>query len=389
MRSAFRQKRFFPILCLNPNALFLSAEHLLLGAFLLATAVQLAFWLGPFLKFARHRPAPPPEVPPEPVSIIICARNEAENLKENLPYFLSQDYPDYEIIVVNDQSSDKSLEVLLEIQQKSPILRLISITTKDARGKKAALSKGIKAAKHEILLLSDADCRPASSKWLEQTQAFIRDRAEIGLGYSPYLRGKGMLNAFIRFETVYSAIQYLSFAFVGMPYMGVGRNLAYRSYLFHRAGGFAMHADVTSGDDDLFINQVATASNTRVIMSPDAFVFSRAKSSWRGYYRQKRRHLSTGSRYRWKHKLLLGALSASHFGHYVFGLASILFYNLAIIVIFNYLARIVVVSTVYFLTLRKLRDPSLFFWVPIFDTLYILYYLLFAPALFKTKEPWT
>jgi poly-beta-1,6-N-acetyl-D-glucosamine synthase len=366
-----------------------SPSQITLFLFLAATAVQLAYWLGPFLRFALHRPAPLPAAPPEPVSIIICARNEAEQLAHHLPYFLAQDYPDYELIVVNDHSSDKSLDVLLEIQRKSPILRIVSITTKDARGKKAALSEGIKAAKNKIVLLSDADCRPASSMWVEQMQASLYGTTKIGLGYSPYFRDKGILNAFIRFETVYSAIQYLSFAFVGCPYMGVGRNLVYRKSLFEKAGGFASHQAVTSGDDDLFVNQVATADNTRVVLSPTAFVYSQPKSSSRGYYRQKRRHLSTGSRYRWQHQLLLGLLSASHFGHYVLGLASILFFNLAIIVIINYLARIVVVSAVYFYTLRKLRDPSLIYWVPIFDALYIFYYLLFAPALFKTKEPWT
>ena len=367
----------------------LSLGQFILLLFLAATAIQLAYWLGPFLRFALHRPVPPPAVPPEPVSIIICARNEAAQLARHLPYFLAQDHPDYELIVVNDQSSDKSLDVLLEIQRKSPILRIVSITTKDARGKKAALSEGIKAAKNKIVLLSDADCQPASAQWATQMQSAVSGPTLIVLGYSPYFQEEGMLNAFIRFETVYSAIQYLSFAFVGCPYMGVGRNLAYRKSLFEQAGGFASHQAVTSGDDDLFVNQVATANNTRVVLSPLAFVYSQPKSSSRGYYRQKRRHLSTGSRYRWQHQLLLGLLSASHFGHYVLGLASILFFNLAIIVIINYLARIVVVSAVYYYTLRKLRDPSLIYWVPIFDALYIFYYLLFAPALFKTKEPWT
>ncbi|WP_282783709.1 glycosyltransferase [Phaeodactylibacter xiamenensis] len=364
-------------------------EPILLGLFLAATFVQLLYWLGLFSRLALYRQPPPPKVPPEPVSIIICAHNEAENLRQNLPLFLAQDYPDFEVLVVNDASTDNSLEILLEFKRKSPNLRVANLTTKVSRGKKAALSKGIKAAKHSILLLSDADCRPVSSKWLEHMQAFIRDRVEIGLGYSPYIREKGILNATIRFETVYSAVQYSSFAFVGMPYMGVGRNLIYRKHLYREAGGFDDHMDVTSGDDDLFINAVATPYNTRVILSPEAFVFSKAKSSWRGYYRQKSRHLSTGTRYRPVHQLLLGALSASHFGHYVFGLALILFHNLETIVFINYLVRIVVVTAMYGLITRKLRDPSLVFWVPLFDALFILYYLIFAPALFKKKEPWT
>lgn len=364
-------------------------QDTLLCLFLTATAIQLFYWLFVFSRLAFYRQPPLPPGPREPVSIIICARNEADNLRRNLPFFLAQDYPKYEVVVVNDNSSDKTLEVLLDFQKKSPILRLIDINVSTPRGKKAALSKGVNAAKFEILLLSDADCRPASPQWLDFMQAFIRDRAKIGLGYSPYFRGKGILNAFIRFETVYSAIQYLSFAFMGLPYMGVGRNLCYRKSLFRGSGGFDSHAHIASGDDDLFINQVATGANTRVILSPKAFVFSEPKSSWRGYYRQKSRHLTTGTRYRLVHQLALGLLSASHFGHYACGIALILFHNLELTVFINYLARIAVASALYMLIMRKLHDTSLIRWVPLLDVLYAVSYLVFAPALFlKPKEKW-
>ena len=362
---------------------------ILLILFLSATAIQLLYWLFVFSRLAFYRQPPPPPSPPEPVSVIICAKNEEKNLKRNLPYFLAQDYPAFELIVVNDNSSDKTLATLLEFQKKSPILQIIDVKVNTPRGKKAALSKGIKAAKFEILLLSDADCRPASPQWLNTIQAFIRDRAEIGLGYSPYYRGKGILNAFIRFETTYSAIQYLSFALMGLPYMGVGRNLTYRKSLFRGSGGFDSHAHIASGDDDLFINQVATRANTRVILSPKAFVFSEAKSSWRGYYRQKSRHLTTGTRYRLVHQLALGLLSASHFFHYACGIALILFHNLEPLIFFNYLARIGVVSFMYTLIMRKLHDTSLISWIPLLDVLYACFYLVFAPALFlKPKEKW-
>jgi cellulose synthase/poly-beta-1,6-N-acetylglucosamine synthase-like glycosyltransferase len=328
-------------------------------------------------------------VAPEPVSIIICAHNEEENLRENLPYFLHQDYPCYELIVVNDHSSDKTLKILLDFQKKNPNLRVINITVDTPVGKKTALSKGIEAAQFEILLLSDADCRPASSMWVEHLQAFIRDGVEIGLGYSPYLRGEGvLLNAFIRFETVYTAYQYLSLAFVGFPYMGVGRNLVYRKHLFLHSGGFDKHADVPSGDDDLFINQVATSANTQVILLPTAFTYSRPKSSWRGYYRQKTRHLATGIRYRFVHQAALGLLSASHFGHYAFGIALALFNDFLTVVFINYLVRIAVVSFMYKRTLRKLQDPALWPWVPLLDAMYVGFYLLFAPAIFKKLKKW-
>ncbi len=362
--------------------------EILLQLFIGCTAIQLFYWLFIFSRLAFFRQPAPPEGPREPVSVIICAKNEEAALRRNLPYFLAQDYPEYEIIVVNDNSSDKTLDILLDFQKKNPRLRVIDVIINTSPGKKAVLSRGIEAANFEIVLLSDADCRPSSPHWLDITQAFIRDRVKIGLGYSPYFRGKGILNAFIRFETVYSAIQFISFALVGMPYMGVGRNLAYRKSLFHESGGFASHAHVVSGDDDLFINQVATGANTRVILSPLAFVFSEPKSSWRGYYRQKSRHLTTGVRYRIVHQLALGLLSASHFGHYSCGIALILFYNLESLVFIHYLARIGIASTVFALCLRKLHDKSLIRWFPLLDALYACFYLVFAPALFKTKEKW-
>ena len=367
----------------------ISTTDILLFLFLASTAVQLFYWLFIFSRLAFYRqPNAQPTTGKEGVSVIICARNEAENLRQNLPYFLSQDYPAYEVIVVNDNSSDKTWEVLLDFQKKTPILRLVSVTANTSPGKKEALTKGIEAARFEILLLSDADCRPASSMWVEQMQAFVRGREKIGLGYSPYYRGKGILNAFIRFETVYSATQFFSFALMGLPYMGVGRNLVYRKSLFHESGGFATHADVASGDDDLFINQVATRHNNTVILSPHAFVYSSPKDTWGGYYHQKSRHLTTGIRYRLVHQLALGLLSASHFGHYAFGIALILFHNMDEIVLLNYLVRIGVASAMYALILRKLHDISLIRWVPLLDALYVCFYLVFAPALFKTKESW-
>lgn len=362
--------------------------QLLLLAFLACTALQLAIWLLAFSRVAFYRVPEVPEVPPQPVSVIICAWNEADNLRENLPHFLAQDYPCFELIVVNDNSSDKTLKILLDFQKEHPKLRLVNVIVDTPSGKKAALAKGIAAAQYEVLLLSDADCYPRSSMWVEHTQAFIRDGVDISLGYSPYLRGKGILNAFIRFESLYTAYQYFSSAFMGLPYMGVGRNLAYRKCLFVRANGFDRHSHVVSGDDDLFINQVATRTNTFCNLSHSAFVYSRPQESWEGYYHQKTRHLSAGVHYRWVHQLALGLLSASHFGHYAFGFVLICIPGFETIVFFNYLARIAVVWLLYACTMRKLQEHSLIKWVPLLDALYVGFYLVFAPAIFKKQKKW-
>src|SRR5690606_33347934 len=113
---------------------------------------------------------------PGPVSVVIAARNEAANLEKNLPRILSQDHPDFEVIVANDCSYDRTEEVLKELQQGNPRLRIVSIPENDKyrHGKKFALTMGIKAASHDTLLFTDADCYPLSPNWIRSMQQGYR-----------------------------------------------------------------------------------------------------------------------------------------------------------------------------------------------------------------------
>ena len=244
--------------------------NILIIGFIACTVIQLAFWWGLFSKLAYYKnstesgqsAAKSGDIEQKPVSIIICARNEAENLAKFLPRILSQNYRLYEVIVVNDNSDDTTGEVLIQHTINCPYLRIINIHNKyefDSQvGKKKVLAEGIDAARHNVLLLTDADCEVASENWLRKMQGSLQGDKQIVLGYSPYFRYPGCLNLFIRFETVYTAVQYFSFALAKMPYMGVGRNLAYQKHLYELAGGFKQHEHIASGDDDLFINQVST-----------------------------------------------------------------------------------------------------------------------------------
>ena len=351
---------------------------------ILSTLVQLGYWLGIFSRLAFHKKKAQKEnsETEHSVSVVICARNEAENLKKNLPHFLNQTYRSFEIIVVNDNSTDHTAEILLDFQSKNPILQPVNLTDgKFQPGKKKALSIGIATAQNEIILLSDADCCPSSSCWLQKMQSLFKDNIEIGLGYSPYKKESSFLNRFIRFETAYTAIQYFSFAIIGLPYMGVGRNLAYTKAIFSRSNGVNKHLHITSGDDDLFINQVAHKENTAFSIHPDTFVYSEPKKAWRGYYYQKSRHLTTGSSYKPVHQLLLGGLSLSHFLHYAAVLFLLLSGEMFSLVLLNYLVRIVVVSLVFGRILEKLHDVALKRWIPVLDLAFIAYYLTFAPSL--------
>ena len=363
-------------------------------SFLIATLIQLAFWLGLFSRLAFYRKGISTAEHQPGVSVIICAHNEAENLRHYLPKLLEQDYDNFEVIVVDDQSIDNSMAILLEFQKKYPILHLIFESNKELPGKKRALSKGILAAKNEILLLTDADCFPISSYWIKTMVAHYSAQTPIVLGYSPYQKENSWLSFFIQYETVYTATQYFSFALSGLPYMGVGRNLAYAKKIFIEQNGFQKHLHIASGDDDLFISQATERHSATINLDARSFVYSIPKKSWKSYYYQKRRHLSTASSYRPVHQFLLGLLAWSHLWHYLSGLFLLIVSPASLpLIATGYLVRIGIVSFMYWHIMGKLHCPELRPWAALLDAGYCLYYLIFAPALIingsNYKSSWT
>lgn len=319
-----------------------------------------------------------------PVSVIIAARNEADNLRKFLPAVLEQQYPEFEVIVVNDCSYDDSGYILRDFQSRYPHLKVVEIPENDKykHGKKFAITLGVKAASHEILLFTDADCYPVSEHWIARMQQAYDGDTEIVLGFSPYKKKAGPLNAFIRYETFCTALSYFSFALLGKPYMGVGRNLSYRRSLFFKQKGFATHLHLKSGDDDLFVNKSATSRNTRVAFSAEAHIISDPKRSWNSYFRQKRRHQSVGKYYKRGHKFLLSINPA----------ASILFYALpGILPAFGWElswvaaaagVRVLAQYVVYWPAMKKLRSFDLWVFTVLLDIFYHLYmlYLFMRPV---------
>ncbi|MDN3492883.1 glycosyltransferase [Winogradskyella bathintestinalis] len=251
-----------------------------------------------------------------PISVIICAKNEAKNLKKNLPFIIGQAYSNFEIVLVNDSSFDDTLEVMEEYSALNSNIKIVDVKASEAfwGNKKYALTLGIKASKHDFLVFTDADCVPNSKHWLAHLSEKFSNEKSIVLGYGAYAKKKfSPLNKLIRFETVMTALQYFSYAQLGLTYMGVGRNLAYRKELFFNNSGFNNHMSIKSGDDDLFINEVANASNTALCFTKESFTVSEPKSSYRSWILQKRRHISTASFYKLKHKLLLGLFYITQF----------------------------------------------------------------------------
>lgn len=245
-------------------------------------------------------PTPVPSAENRPVTVIVCARNEEENLKELVPLLLEQDHPEYEVVIVLDRCFDESLAYMKSIEPKHPNLKtmIIDYVPDQFHPKKFGLTLAIKGAKYDWVLLTDADCRPVSSKWISGMAKHFSDHRDIILGYSPYIREKGALNAYIGYETFNTAFQYFSSARLGIPYMGVGRNLAYRKSLFLDNLGFGTFQSITGGDDDLFVQHYATRQNTGITLDPELMVYSKPKRKWSEYLNQKKRHYSVSKFYK-------------------------------------------------------------------------------------------
>jgi len=315
-----------------------------------------------------------------PVSVIISARNEEFNLTNNLPLIFEQDYPDFEVVVVNDCSLDDTEQVLKDMALRFPWLKIVNVTENDRfkTGKKFALTMGIKAAKNEHLLFTDADCVPASSNWIRQMASNFTDSNEIILGYSPYQRNSGLLNAFIRFETLRTAINYLSAALAGNPYMGIGRNLAYTKTLFFKNKGFASHMHVMSGDDDLFVNENARNDNTVIEIHPDAFTLSPAKATLSAFYRQKRRHMGVGKLYKGTHRRLLSFDALSGFMFYTLFVLCLLYTPYLLLALSLLVIRLILQLILYYKVFNKLGDKNLIWYLPVFDLVYYVYLNIFG-----------
>jgi len=345
-----------------------TATWILAGAMAAALLVQLFYYLFIFNRTATLKAREENEPAIVPVSVVICARNEAENLEKHLPAFLDQDHPDFEVVVVNDCSTDHTEEVLMNMKMEHPNLRYTSIQPdrKFTHGKKLAVTVGIKAAKNEHLLFSDADCHPVSEHWISRMSAHFSGNTELVLGIGKYARRKGILNLLVRYETLFTALQYTSFAIKGKPFMGVGRNMGYVKKLFYRHKGFASHLKVLSGDDDLFVNEAATTNNTAVEMHPDGMTISIPPRKLNAWFKQKKRHLSTGKYYKPGSKFRLGA---EYFSRVIFYISCIalLFHGPWIWIgtgawfVLSFVRLVIVKLTMRRLDERDLLLPSLLF----------------------------
>jgi glycosyltransferase involved in cell wall biosynthesis len=328
----------------------------------------------------------------DPISVIICAKNEAKNLKKHLPLILEQDYPKFEIILINDSSSDKTLNVMEDFKAKNSNIKIVDVKNIEAfwGNKKYALTLGIKASTYNHLLFTDADCKPLSNQWIREMSNHFSKGISIVIGYGGYKKdNRSFLNKLIRFETLLTAVQYFSFAKIGQPYMAVGRNLAYTKATFFEARGFMNHMNIKSGDDDLFVNEIAIKSNTAICVSKNSFTESIPKKTYKDWLTQKRRHISTAKHYKTKHKLFLT----------LFYISQLLFYVLSIVLISTLLywkillglivLRYLIIFISLYLASKKLNEKDLIPYLPLLELFLIITQLsIFIKNLSSKPNHW-
>lgn len=360
--------------------------------FLACAVIQCVYYVLVFarLNFVRTFSGVPESLPP--ASVIICARNEAQNLAQNLKVVLIQQYKQYEVVVVNDQSDDNTADVLVEYYKRNPNLKIVNIAKEEQKpfaGKKYALLKGIEVASFDTIVLTDADCRPSTTHWLSKIVGAYMSETKIVLAHSPYEKQPGFLNKIIRYENFITALQYFGFAKLGFPYMGVGRNLSYKKDLLQSSKSFDKSKDLMTGDDDLLVNEIATGKNTEVCIDKDAFTYSKPESTFSDWLNQKRRHLRSGFRYKIHHVFLL----------FLFALSSFLFYADFIFLLLSgapakwllvvFFATLLVKLIASFRVYRKFDSEDLFLLSPLLDVIYNCYLLLiFFLLLLKPKNNW-
>lgn len=326
------------------------------------------------------------------ISILICAKNEAKNLERFLPYILEQKYPDFEVILINDASKDNTLEVMKSFKAKHDNVKIVDVKPIEVfwGSKKYALTLGIKAASNNFLLFTDADCKPLSKYWIKEMSSCFTNSKTLVLGYGAYKKQRySLINTLIRFETLMTAIQYFSYAKTGIPYMGVGRNLAYRKETFFNASGFMNHMNIRSGDDDLFVNQVANSKNTAICFTKNSITESLPEPTFKAWFNQKKRHVSTAKYYKLKHKFLLGLFYLSQLLFWCLSIILIAFLFQWKIVVSLFILRILIQYVSIGFSAKKLNELDTIFILPFLDLFLVFSQLvIFISNLVSKPNHW-
>lgn len=348
-------------------------HFILLIIFFYAVTVQLIYQWVVFSRIGFYRRKKPSNLP-NPVSVVIYSRNEAHHLRTNIPIWMEQDFHDYEILIINDNSDDDTEELLKTFSGIYPNLKIINLgqNLNFFTGNKFAIAIGIKSAKHDIVLFTYAHCLPSGKQWIRNFQSHFTPGKEIVLGHTQFIGKKRSGNLLARYDLFEMSLRYLSFAKAGMPYMGVGSNLAYRKSLFYSEGGFIPHYNINTGEDDLFINRAAKKRNTDIEIHPESLANSSRKLNTRLWLHLKYKQQHTYRHYRYIHRLVLGHY---HFSRFIFW---IIFAYLAMVFymwpfLFGaFFLRVASQLIIYKGALKRLNDKNLWLLSPFLEIILLV-----------------
>ena len=364
---------------------------ILFWIFVAVIAIQFLYYIVVFGKFSFVK-AKKNNLKKIPISVIVCAKNEEENVAKFIPLLTQQNYPDFEIILIDDASSDKTLDIFETFEKEHSNIKLVKVENNEAfwGNKKFALTLGIKAATKEYLLFTDADCYPTSTNWIAEMSSHFTMQKTIVLGYGAYEKvPKSFLNKIIRFETLLTAVQYFSWARIGKPYMGIGRNLAYKKEEFFNVNGFIEHMQIRSGDDDLFVNQAATAKNTTIAFTPESITVSKPKTTYKDWIIQKRRHVATANYYKSFDKLQLGLFYFSQLSFIILPIILLAFQFQWILVLSLIGVRYLITWLVVGFSAGKLKEKDVVYWYPIIELVLIFTQInIFITNIFSKPVHW-
>lgn len=363
---------------------------ILLYSFIVVVAVQIFYYSFIFRKFSFIKPLEN-KVKRIGISVVVCAKNEEENVRNLIQKLLEQNYSEFEIVLIDDASSDETLDIFKEFEKLTDKIKLVKVENNEAfwGNKKFALTLGIKAAKFDYLLFTDADCIPNSNNWIKEMSSNFTSQKTIVLGFGGYEKIKNsFLNKMIRFDTLLIAIQYFSWAKLGEPYMGIGRNLAYHRSEFFKNNGFINHMKIKSGDDDLFINEVANKKNTAICFNTESFTISKSKINFKDWKLQKRRHISTSKYYKKRDKIQLCIFFVSQLLFFTLLIINLILQNhieiLLLGLIMRYISSYVAITKSAF----KLNEKDLILYYPILDIGLLIFQLnvYFTNLIYKTPS---
>lgn len=325
------------------------------------------------------------------VSVVICVKNESKNIKDKLPIILEQEYPNFEVVVVNDASQDDTGFVLDVLQKIYPILQILNLpnNVNYFYGRKFPISLGIKSSKNDIIIFTDADTIPTSYRWIEEIVKAFTPGKEIVLGYNAIESKKGILNSLIQYDNQSIAMNYLGHAILGNPYMGKGKNLAFKKELFFKNNGFISHYNIPTGEDDLFINMVSNSKNTNYVLSQDSINLSKAKTNLYDFTKLKEKLFLSQKHFKLSDRFMISLIPFTTFLIYILvGLAiyiGIPWQYVITALIIRYTTQIIV----YYKSSKLLGTKKIAIFAPIYEIFFIIYNTIIrGRTLFSKGKKW-